>query len=148
MIIEPKQTEREKKHCVTAAYQTLGSKSFDHFGVRKKRMPVPAPSKVTALIRRLNKMIYGKMARKYEAFPELFTPWNVIRITQSQLNRRHNVNFQSGSPTPSSILSFSWRTTFLELLQTTKIENRKTKKSATFLFYFSIYSFFFPLFVV
>lgn len=64
MRIGPKQTEREKKHCVMAAYQTLGSKSFDHFGVTKNSIPVAAPSRVTALIRRLNRMMYGKIARK------------------------------------------------------------------------------------
>lgn len=64
MRIGPKQTEREKKHCVMAAYQTLGSKSFDHFGVTKNNIPVAAPSRVTALIRRLNRMMYGKIARK------------------------------------------------------------------------------------
>lgn len=60
----PKQTDSEKKHCVTAAYQILGSKSFDHFGVTKNKIPVTAPSRVTALTRRLSRMTYGKIARK------------------------------------------------------------------------------------
>lgn len=63
-MMEPKQTESEKKHWVTAAYQTVGSKSFDHFGVMKKRIPVAAPSRVTALMRRATRMTYGKIARK------------------------------------------------------------------------------------
>ncbi|KOX81273.1 hypothetical protein WN51_00181, partial [Melipona quadrifasciata] len=50
--IGPKQTEREKKHWVMAAYQTVGSQSLSQSGVIKKRIPLPAPSRVTALINR------------------------------------------------------------------------------------------------
>lgn len=48
----PKQTESEKKHCVTAAYQTFGSSNFPQFGFMKNIMPLIAPSSVTARIRR------------------------------------------------------------------------------------------------
>lgn len=51
-MIGPKQTDNEKKHCVIAAYQTVGFHRASHFGVTKKRMPLTAPSRVTALISR------------------------------------------------------------------------------------------------
>lgn len=60
----PKQTDNEKKHCVTAAYQTVGSRSFDHFGVMKYKIPSTAPSRVTARISSAISTMYGKIARK------------------------------------------------------------------------------------
>lgn len=52
MTTPPKHTDNEKKHWVTAAYQTFGSNNFDQFGVIKYRIPSTAPSSVTALISR------------------------------------------------------------------------------------------------
>lgn len=48
VIIAPKQTESEKKHCVTAAYQTFGSKSLLHSGLMKNKIPFNAFFNVTA----------------------------------------------------------------------------------------------------
>jgi hypothetical protein len=53
----PKQTDREKKTCVTAAYQTCGSKILFHCGVRKYLIPFIAPGKVKA---RASKMLKTK----------------------------------------------------------------------------------------
>ena len=64
VIMLPKQTESEKKHWVTAAYQTVGSRSFDHFGVIKYKIPSIEPSRVTARTSNDISTIYGKMARK------------------------------------------------------------------------------------
>lgn len=60
----PKQTESEKKHWVTAAYQTVGSRSFDHFGVIKYKIPSIEPSRVTARNSSEISTTYGKIARK------------------------------------------------------------------------------------
>lgn len=60
----PKQTESEKKHWVTAAYQTVGSRSFDQFGVMKYKIPFIEPSRVIARISSEISTMYGKMARK------------------------------------------------------------------------------------
>ena len=57
MTTPPKQTDSEKKHCVTAAYQTCASNSFSQFGFIKKMIPFTAPSKVTALTSKLIMMM-------------------------------------------------------------------------------------------
>lgn len=64
MVTAPKHTPREKKDCVTAAYQTAGSRILCHVGLKRKMIPSTAPSNVTALTRRLIMMTYGKRARK------------------------------------------------------------------------------------
>lgn len=64
MTTPPKQTDSEKKHCVTAAYQTSGSNNFSKLGLMKKIIPFTAPSKVTALISKEIITIYGNVARK------------------------------------------------------------------------------------
>lgn len=52
MVTAPKQTPREKNDCVTAAYQTDGSKILFQVGSNKKIIPLMAPFKVTPLINR------------------------------------------------------------------------------------------------
>lgn len=42
--------------------------------------------------------MYGKMARKYDAFPALFTPLMIIAQTHAQASSSHRDNFQSGLP--------------------------------------------------
>ncbi|KOC69398.1 hypothetical protein WH47_09356, partial [Habropoda laboriosa] len=64
MITPPKQTPREKKDCVTAAYHTEGSKIFSQVGLNKNIIPSTAPSRVTALTNRAIMITYGNRARK------------------------------------------------------------------------------------
>lgn len=52
MVTAPKHTPREKNDCVTAAYQTDGSKILFQVGSNKKIIPLMAPFKVTPLINR------------------------------------------------------------------------------------------------
>lgn len=137
MIMLPKHTDNEKKHCVTAAYQTYiykndlcinwkcipilksfrgltsGFKILSHCGVIKYKMPAPAPGNVTARINRMPIITYGNRARKYEAFPELRTPLIRINKTVSHDRARKRVSFQLGTPIPSSIESTSCSTSFL-----------------------------------
>lgn len=112
MITAPKQTPREKKDWVTAAYHTDGSKIFSQVGLKRNIIPSTAPSKVTALIKRLIMITYGNKARKYAAFPLLLTPLLSTMKTNIQLTNRDRTNFQDGYPSPSSIPT-SLRTTFL-----------------------------------
>lgn len=49
-----RQTPKEKKHWVSAAYQTLGFKSSSHFGLTKKITPLMAPSNVAVLTKRIS----------------------------------------------------------------------------------------------
>lgn len=60
---------------------TLGFVSSCHCGVRKKRIPFDAPSSVTARMSNANMITYGNNARKYEHFPELLTPREMIKNT-------------------------------------------------------------------
>lgn len=76
-ISPPKQMVSEKKHWVTASYQTPMSSSLPHCGVKKKLMPFQAPSSVSERTRRTAMMMYGKMARKYDTLPELLMPGGV-----------------------------------------------------------------------
>jgi len=64
MVTAPKHTPREKNDCVTAAYQTAGSRILCHVGLKRKMIPFIAPSKVIALTKRLIMITYGKRARK------------------------------------------------------------------------------------
>lgn len=53
MTTPPKQTDSEKKHCVTAAYHTWASNNLSQSGLMKKMIPFTAPSRVTALTNKL-----------------------------------------------------------------------------------------------
>lgn len=48
-------------------------------------------------------MMYGNIAKKYDAFPELFIPLIRTSVIQSQAPAKHNTSFQSGVPIPSEI---------------------------------------------
>jgi hypothetical protein len=60
----------------------------------------------------MNMIIYGKIARKYESFPELFTPFEITKNTEIQPISNPMDRNKSGNPIPSSI-SFSCMTSFL-----------------------------------
>lgn len=77
---------------------TFGFESSCHCGVKKKRIPFDAPSSVTARINNANIIIYGNSARKYEHFPELLTPRDMIKNTITQAPNKHNAKRQLGSP--------------------------------------------------
>lgn len=86
---------------------TFGFNNSPQFGLTKNNMPFAAPGKVTARINKTSMTTYGKIARKYAAFPEVFTPFNNIRTMDAHDMNRHIVNFQSGMPTPSVKSGFS-----------------------------------------
>lgn len=75
---------------------TLGFESSCHCGVKKKRIPLDAPSSVTDRISNAIIMTYGNMARKYEHLPELLTPRDMIKNVMIHEPNRHNVNCQLG----------------------------------------------------
>lgn len=50
----------------------MGFVNSSHCGVRKYRIPLNAPSNVTARINKASIITYGNIAKKYDAFPELF----------------------------------------------------------------------------
>lgn len=50
---------------------TFGSRIFSHRGVKKKRIPSQAPSRVTARTNKIPITTYGNNAKKYDALPEL-----------------------------------------------------------------------------
>lgn len=97
----PKHTESEKKTWVTALYQTSGSNSLSHCGLKKYSRPFIAPGKVIARVNKIPSTTYGKIARKYEAFPELLTPLIKSAATSDQETKRQRTNFQLGTPRPS-----------------------------------------------
>lgn len=74
MIMFPKQMANEKNTCETAAYHTFGFRSWSNCGVIKYKIPSPAPGSVTERTNKTPMITYGKMARKYDAFPELRIP--------------------------------------------------------------------------
>ncbi|KOX81272.1 hypothetical protein WN51_00180, partial [Melipona quadrifasciata] len=113
MTTAPKQTPREKKDCVTAAYHTDGSRIFSQVGSKRNIIPSTAPSNVTALIKRVIMLTYGNIARKYAALPLLFTPLLSTTKTNAQLTNRARTNCHDGSPKPSSS-PISLRTTLLD----------------------------------
>lgn len=118
----PKQTDREKKHCVMAAYHTFGCHSLSQSGVTKKRIPLTAPSKVTDLISRAIMTTYGNIARKYAALPVLFIPRKSTTNIDVQLRKRQIVSCQDGVPMPSSMESYSFRTIFLRTVLVSRLE--------------------------
>lgn len=114
MMMLPKHTESEKKTWVMAAYQTFGSKILSHWGVRKYLIPLREPGSVSARTRRMLSTKYGKIARTYEALPELLTPFTRMRKTIDHEMARKTTNVQLGVPMPSSMLSFAFKMSFLK----------------------------------
>lgn len=115
-MMGPIPTQSEKKHCSTACRHTSGSSILFHCGVRKYLIPFQAPGRVTARPIIIRMTIYGKIARKYATFPELLIPRDMTRNIIIHATNKHNVNFHSGQPIPSSMLSFSCKTTFLQIV--------------------------------
>lgn len=76
----------------------MGFESSCHCGVKKKRIPLDAPSRVTARTNNANIITYGNSARKYEHFPELLTPRDMIKNTITHAPNKHNAKRQLGSP--------------------------------------------------
>lgn len=68
-------------------------------------IPFSEPSSVTARINNANIITYGNSAKKYEAFPELLTPFTMIKNTTIQEARRHIANGKLGYPTPFEMSS-------------------------------------------
>lgn len=93
---------------------TFGSNSLLHWGLMKYIIPFKAPSSVADLISKMNKIMYGNIAKKYEAFPELLTPLINVNEMQIHANTKHKTNSQFGVPIPSSIESFSFRMSLLK----------------------------------
>lgn len=77
--------------------------------------PSIAPVNVQARISKINKITYGKIARKYEAFPELLIPLISRPVTAVQQTSRHKTNFQSGNPIPSSMFGRRFIIVFLKM---------------------------------
>lgn len=77
---------------------TFGFNNSFHCGFKKYKMPFEEPSSVMARISRAIMMAYGNKAKKYDAFPELFTPWTMMKKTIVHAVSKHNVNRQLGRP--------------------------------------------------
>lgn len=69
-----------------------------HCGVRRKTIPFDAPSNVIALMSNVNNITYGNNARKYDAFPELLIPREIIANIIIHKPSKHNVRRQLGKP--------------------------------------------------
>lgn len=97
VVRDPNPILREKKDWVTAAYQTLGSYSFSHWGVKRKRIPSVLPGRLSPLTSRANITKYGKIAVKYAIFPELSTPFLSVNYPPCFLisTINHNTSFFS-----------------------------------------------------
>lgn len=80
------------------------------------------PGNVKARVRRIPRTIYGNMARTYDAFPELLTPFTKQTNTIAQDSTKKRVRLKSGVPIPSSMFAFSFRTSLL------KIRNKSVNK--------------------
>lgn len=96
----PKQIAIEKKHCVTAAYQTFGLNNSLHCGLKKNKIPSNAPGRVRVFARSINITMYGKIAKKYAAFPELFTPRTRINPIKIHVTAKQAISDESGFPIP------------------------------------------------
>lgn len=57
-----------------------------------------APSNVTARMSKANIITYGNNARKYDAFPELFTPREMMANTMIHAPNKQRVKRQLGVP--------------------------------------------------
>lgn len=90
-------------------FDTFASASFSHWGFTKYQIPLPEPSNVSARISSVAKTINGKMARKYEAFPDVCTPLAQTANVTPHATNKHNVKRHSGTPMPSlmSLASFN-----------------------------------------
>lgn len=62
----------------------------------------------------MNKITYGNIAKKYDAFPELLIPFTSSPVTAVQQTSKHKANFQSGDPIPSSMFGRIFITVFLK----------------------------------
>lgn len=80
----------------------------------KYNIPSPDPSKVTTRINKTIKTTYGNIAVNQAILPDVLTLFMIIRNNKVQDKSNHSDNSQSGVPIPSSILAFSFMTSFLK----------------------------------
>lgn len=155
MMILPKHTANEKKHCVMAAYQTYtvdnknifdyinifgrilscaddtltwGSRILSHCGRRKYIMPLYDPGNVRARPNKMNMITYGNSAKKYAALPELCTPLISTSTMTAHANSKHNTRFQLGAPIPSFRFSASASTSLLYESKHNTVVSQDNKK--------------------